>query len=327
MNRLTHPLPQTTSLAPAVGVMDRFGFTLFMAIAVHAILLLGISFSAPDYKPPRKTLDITLARFETPEAPKEADFLAQANQLGSGTADEKRAPSTLEEAPFHSNESQQQAMMQSQPTAQTPVEVVPAPVPVPVPTPKVKEQPSPKTVPRTEKVVTTTAPAKQKSSDRTPSPEVAKPPPPAPGASTSLLARSLEIASLQAKLDLQQEQYAKKPKIRRLTSASTLKSVEAPYYENWKIRVEHYGNLNYPTEARAQGIYGSLRLLVSILPDGSVKDIEVLKSSGFKVLDDAAVSIVRLAAPFQSFPVEMRKNTDVLEIIRTWKFENQTRLY
>lgn len=325
MNRLTTPIPTTTGPAPAVGIMDRFGFTLFMAIAVHAILLLGISFSTAEYKPPRKTLDITLARFESAQAPKEADFIAQANQLGSGTAETKRAPSTLEDAPFHSNEQQQQARQQSLPLP-TVQDVAPEPVPTPAPVTEVAQPQPVKATPKPQQVVTTQAPAKQKQSSQ-PAAAKAASPPPTPGVSTSLLARSLEIASLQARLDLQQEQFAKKPRIRRLTSAATLKGSDAAYLDNWRREIERYGNDHYPTEARRQGIYGSLRLLVAIRPDGSVKKIEVLQSSGYKVLDDAAVHIVELAAPFQAFPVEMRKTTDELEIIRTWKFENQTRLY
>ncbi|NVK39691.1 MAG: energy transducer TonB [Oceanospirillaceae bacterium] len=304
--------------------MDRFGFTLFLAVAVHAILALGIGFTAPKIEPPRKVIDITLARFESEKAPEQADFIAQANQQGSGTLDEKRAPSTREETPFQSEEIKQQAMQQSQPVP-APAETV-QPAPVPEPPPKVAEQPSVKAEPSPAKVVTTTAPAPTKQTRREPKPEEAAPPP-APGASSSLLARSLEIASLQAQLDMQQEAYAKRPKVRRFTSASTLKHSEAAYFENWRRRVEDYGNRNYPTEARDKGIYGSLRLLVKILPDGSVADIEILHSSGYRILDEAAIRIVRLAAPFQPFPVDMRKTTDVLEIIRTWKFENQARLY
>ncbi len=80
------------------------------------------------------------------------------------------------------------------------------------------------------------------------------------------------------------------------------------------------GNLNYPEEARRNRIYGSLRLMVSLLPDGHVKDISVLESSGHRVLDDAAIRIVRLAQPFAPFPKDMREEADILEIIRTWKF-------
>ena len=84
--------------------------------------------------------------------------------------------------------------------------------------------------------------------------------------------------------------------------------------------METVGNLNYPEEARREQLYGSLRLMVSITPDGGLKEVRILDSSGFKVLDDAAIRIVRQAAPFAPFPEEMRQSTDVLEIIRTWQF-------
>ena len=84
------------------------------------------------------------------------------------------------------------------------------------------------------------------------------------------------------------------------------------------------GNLNYPGEARRRNLYGELRLLVSITPDGALQEVSVLESSGHKILDDAALRIVRLAAPFAPFPEEMRKSTDVLEIIRTWQFRKGT---
>ena len=80
------------------------------------------------------------------------------------------------------------------------------------------------------------------------------------------------------------------------------------------------GNLNYPTLARQQQLYGNLRLLVALLPDGDVHTIRILQSSGYKILDDAAIRIVNLASPFSPFPMELRENVDILEIIRTWKF-------
>jgi periplasmic protein TonB len=78
--------------------------------------------------------------------------------------------------------------------------------------------------------------------------------------------------------------------------------------------------MNYPEEARRDQLYGSLRLMVAITPDGTLKDVRILDSSGYKVLDDAAIRIVKQAAPFAPFPEEMRRNTDILEIIRTWQF-------
>ena len=86
--------------------------------------------------------------------------------------------------------------------------------------------------------------------------------------------------------------------------------------------MERVGQLNYPREARAQGIVGSLRLLVTITPDGALDNVRVLETSGHPLLDDAALRIVRLAAPYAPFPPTMRATTDVLEIERTWRFLN-----
>jgi protein TonB len=88
----------------------------------------------------------------------------------------------------------------------------------------------------------------------------------------------------------------------------------------WLRKIESIGNTNYPIEARQQNINGKLRLLVAIKADGTIDQLKVLESSGHKVLDDAAKNIVRLASPFAPFSEEMRKDTEVLEIIRTWQF-------
>jgi protein TonB len=131
---------------------------------------------------------------------------------------------------------------------------------------------------------------------------------------------SSAIASLQAQLDRQRQEYARRPRKYTISSASTKKSQDALYLDTWRRRIEAVGNVNYPEPARRQEIYGSLRLLVAILPDGDVDDIQILQSSGFSVLDQAAIDIVRMAAPFAPFPEEMLQNVDILEIIRTWRF-------
>lgn len=61
-------------------------------------------------------------------------------------------------------------------------------------------------------------------------------------------------------------------------------------------------------------------MLVSILPNGDVADVQILQSSGQSLLDNAALEIVKLAAPFAPFPDAMRAEADILEIIRTWRF-------
>ncbi len=131
---------------------------------------------------------------------------------------------------------------------------------------------------------------------------------------------SRELASLEAQLDQQAQSYANMPRVRRLTSVSAKQSADAAYLLNWRRRVEAVGNKYYPEASIRYGIYGSLRLLVVINHDGSLEDIRVLSSSGYAVLDEAAIKIVRMAAPYTPFPAELRATTDQLEIIRTWQF-------
>jgi protein TonB len=139
--------------------------------------------------------------------------------------------------------------------------------------------------------------------------------------------QSSEIASLEARIRNEQQKIAAKGRVARYTSLSTLAHQDAIYLDRWRQRIEAIGNLNYPREARAKGIEGSLRLLVSIRSDGSVERLELLESSGQLVLDDAAIRIVRTAAPFEPFTAEMRKRLDRIEVIRTWKFEKETKIY
>lgn len=131
---------------------------------------------------------------------------------------------------------------------------------------------------------------------------------------------SLAIAGLRAQLDNRRQAYAERPRTYTLSSAATRESRDAEYLDNWRRRVEAVGNRNYPAEAERRRIYGSLRLLVSQMPDGSVHDVEILSSSGHELLDRSAVDIVHMAAPFAPFPAEMRSEVDILEIIRTWRF-------
>lgn len=312
-----------TSATPMISATDRLGFTLFMAVALHAVIILGSSFVASPSTPPVQTLEITLAQYAVEKPPEKTDFLAQANQLASGTVEEKRLPSTTERSTFQDDKIRNQSALPAQPANK--------PEPTPIEN-KAQKQPiadkgeASQTDIVKRAVVTTTAEKKKKVSTKPRKTESA-PSQPKAGHSTSLLAKSLEIANLQAQIKMQQEQFAKRPKTRRLTSVSTTIHEDAIYLDNWRRRIEMVGNLNYPEEARRQKIYGTLRVLVAIYPDGGLKSVEITQSSGNKTLDDAAIRIVKLASPFQPFSVEMRKSTDVLEIIRSWKFEKNTHLY
>jgi len=135
---------------------------------------------------------------------------------------------------------------------------------------------------------------------------------------------NMELASLQAELDQQTRSYADQPRVRRLTAASAKQSVDAAYLLDWRQRLEAVGNKYYPEASIRYGIFGDVRLLVVILQDGSLEQVRVLSSSGYAVLDEAAIKVVRMAAPYSPFPPELKATTDKLEIIRTWQYlENQ----
>ncbi|MEM8662020.1 MAG: energy transducer TonB, partial [Pseudomonadota bacterium] len=129
-----------------------------------------------------------------------------------------------------------------------------------------------------------------------------------------------ELANLEAELDREARNYAQMPRVRRLTSVSAKQSVDAAYLLDWQRRAEAVGNRYYPEASVRYGLYGSLRLLAVIRADGSLEDIRVLSSSGYAVLDEAAVKTVRMAAPYAPFPAELRATTDKLEIVRTWTY-------
>lgn len=285
---------------PTVTANDRMLFTLFLAVVLHALLILGVGFEFPDPRPAAAALEIVLAQSRSDKAPDKADFLAQANQEGSGELDKTALPSTDELAQFEDvqiREIQPLQQTASQKTVQEPVN----------------------------RIITTRSDSRQQIALDQPSPddrkvEMTK------EERLAMIQRSLEIASLEAQLEEQKQLHAKRPRKRQLTSVSTQESRDAYYLHGWSKKIETVGNLNYPAEARRKKIYGNLRLMVAVRADGSVQEVRVLKSSGQRILDQAAIDIVRLAAPFAPFPPEIRQDTDILEIIRTWQFDKSDRL-
>ena len=286
------------TLPSNVEAIDRLTFTVFLAVALHALIILGVTFTREDNAPSTHTMEVTLAQHRSVNRPDKADFLAKFNQVGSGTLDEKRLITSPHESRFFDTAIRETTPMQVPKTA------------------KHQEQKQ-ATVVTTQAKTSKSVSVQQKIVDPVPTLDEAQ-------NTKSLLERSLEIASLEARLDKQRQIYAKRPRITRLTSLSTASSADAYYLNSWRRMIENIGNLNYPDEARRQGLYGSLRLMVAITQDGSLKGIEMLESSGHKVLDDAALRIVKLAAPFGPFSDELRQTTDVLEIIRTWQFRRNS---
>ena len=287
------------AINPGITPSDRLSFTLFLAIAVHAALILGVTFTYLDKRGSVSTIEVTLAQHRSKNEPDKADFLAQFNQTGSGTLEEKALTTSPSQAEFFDT-----VIRDTSPVLQATTK--------------------PMVVQQREPVITTVAESTIKAVtnikvEKLPVNDIAR-------GEKSLLQRSLEIASLEARLDKQRQIYAKRPRIKRLTSLSTVASSDAYYLNSWRRKIEKIGNLNYPAEARKRKLYGSLRLMVAILPDGSLKEVELLQSSGHRVLDNAAIQIVKLASPFAPFPDELRATTDVLEIIRTWQFRKNSSL-
>jgi len=272
---------------------ERFGFTFFLSACVHAIIILGLGFTYLDESSSEPALEITMAQYRSELTPDDADFLAQENQIGSGALDSKAAPSTPFQSEFNADTIQEVQPLPSMQERVPPVDLQDVAVVASV---------------RTDEQIRQQLEEQEQVEDK-PVAEV-----------TSPEELSLAIASLQAQLDLRREEYAKRPRRYTISSASTKKSQDALYLDNWRRRVEAVGNLNYPDVARRDQLYGSLRMLVALLPTGEVADVQILQSSGYTVLDQAALDIVRLASPFAPFPDEMRAEADILEIIRTWRF-------
>jgi protein TonB len=272
---------------------QRLRNAMVLALGMHAILLAAINFdvASSEYNAPQ--IEVTLATRPSTTAADDAKLIAQANQLGSGNEADLTALST-------------EVMAAS--SAQ----------------PKPAEQEfndSSETTNSNDPAVATTARARSLTQTES---EQQRKPAPLEGISPEVDALSQQLASLEATLDQQTQAYSNRPRVRRLTSASARQAADAAYLLDWRQRLEAVGNTYYPEASLRYGIYGELRLLVIIRKDGSLEDVRVLSSSGYAVLDEAAIKIVRLAAPYAPFPPELSATTDKLEIIRTWQFqENQ----
>lgn len=276
---------------PGSLTKERFGFTMFMSACLHVIVIAGVGFSFVTESANTPAIEITLAQYRSDVAPDQADFIAQENQIGSGSVDEIIAPATPFESVLYDERIQ---------------EVQPIPIPAA----------SGRQIQDVRILSSTEADEQLRQQMESQLPEESE----LLSENSSPQDIALAIASLQAQLDIQQQAYANRPRRYTISSASTQKRHDALYLDNWRKRIELVGNEHYPDEARQNEIFGSLRMMVIIRQDGSVAEIRVLQGSGHQVLDQAAVDIVRLASPFDAFPDELRGSVELLEIIRTWRF-------
>ncbi|MCW8195456.1 energy transducer TonB [Proteobacteria bacterium 005FR1] len=284
---------QSTDVTAATG--ERLSFTIFMAAALHGMLILGLGFSFMSRPETPPTFEVTLATHKSQQAPEQADYQAQFNQEASGTLDEARELTTDKEPLF----------------ADTRINEV---------------QPLPETMKREaaqasdlNRIHTEVDSALQIAREK--DPKEVEFQEHQEGTDRDVPPVSAEIASLRAKLSQQRQEYAKRPRIKHLSSVAAVGSAEAEYLNSWRQKVEQVGNQNFPQQALKEGIFGQLRLATVIKANGTIVQVELLESSGHSILDNAALQIIHRAAPFGPFPPEIRKDYDQLEIIRTWRFE------
>jgi len=275
--------------ASASHVADRFGVTFLFSLIAHAVLALGITFSVETPAPSLPALDVILVQSASGRAPDKADFLAQASNSGGGESEKARRPTDPLSSP------------------------VPKPIAGIAPRPTETGAPRPTAPTRTELLTTRSAERNVASAEETPdTPDLNVP------NEREIIERKLEMAQLAQEIQRETEKYAKRPK-KKYISANTREYEFASYMSAWVARIERIGNLNYPDEARRQELHGQLVLTVGLNRDGSVKSIDIIQPSGHKVLDDAAIRIVRLAAPFNALP-KNAEAIDELYITRTWQF-------
>jgi len=264
---------------------------LVLATALHALVFLGVSFGVTLKPSPRlaDTLEVVLVKWRSEKAPEEADFLAQASQQGGGEVTEKFRPSQLVSGevptPELGEDAQQSTLAMPVPEQET-REIVA----LEVETAEILEQ------------------------TRIDQPDSEQP------SAARLMRQSMEMASLQPELSRQTQWKSKLPR-RKFISANTQEYEFASYMRTWVSKVERVGNMNYPSELRQKKLHGDLVLTVGIRKNGTVESIDIMRSSGIREVDQAAVRIVQMCTPYSPLPDNISEKVDILHITRTWRFE------
>ena len=279
---------------------SRLDVAIFISIIFHAVVLFGVTFKLPTPKIENAItpLEVVLVNSKSISKPYKADTLAQANLDGGGNTDDNRRAKT----PFPLSPKHKQS-----------IDVT-------------KAKQNTKRLEQEAKKLMTAVNSKQsihQSNSRLEKSEQAKKIPDA----FDLIQRSREIIRLEAQIAKDYEAYQKRPK-RKFIGARTKEYRFARYVEDWRVKVERIGNLNYPEAAKRDRLYGHLQLTVGIMADGNLESIEINRSSGKKILDEAAINIVKLAGQngFAPFPPDISRDTDILHITRTWVFTRSDEL-
>ncbi len=291
--RKAKPMSAATLPAPSpIGESQRLGATLTLSLLLHGLLILGVGFALERAAPVVPMLDVILTQTQTPLTPKQADFLAQANNQGGGDHDKASRPRDIQPG------------------------VVPKAEPGVAPRPVHAQAPAPS--PPTEARVISSPNSDIRVAAPTRRPQTTEIPLPR---GDQKIEHDMEMARLAAEIHLRSNRYAKRPS-RKFVSASTQEYAWANYLRAWVDRAERVGNLNYPDEARRRQLSGTVVINVGIRRNGSVERADIVQSSGIKLLDDAALRIAKLAEPYAPLP-KTSEDPDILNVIRTWRFMPQ----
>jgi protein TonB len=276
---------------------DSLVLALAVAIGMHVAAIGLIHFDVLTGRPDKvpTSLDVILVQWANETPPDEADFLAQAAQQGGGDSPDLKRPA--------------EPLM----SGQTEPDQEPEPMEQPAEAETMERQP---------------AELVARSSDDGPVQRVVTEDTARLDSATSqaLIEQSLAVARASPNRLAEAQDFPERRR-RKFISANTQEHMYATYMRSWVAKVERVGNLNYPEQARRMNLDGALVLSVDLLSDGSVEQIRVLRSSGYDILDEAAVRIVRLSSPFAPLPEDISQDVDVLTITRTWQFSSQSGLY
>ena len=270
--------------------------TLPVALFLHGVLVFATGFMTPEPNIANKStlLDITIVHTDSDVAPKDADFVAQSNQQGSGSLKEKSRITS----PFASDNPSDTNGDQTFSSEETAPDIVVAPEP---------------------KILTTKGKTDNVTKKEIEEEEVKEP----KIVSQDISEKAEEIATLMAEMNKDEKRYAKRPRIHFVDSISAKSAVEAEYINNWAKKLERIGNINFPEEAIRRSLSGTLILNATLDRAGRVVELEITVSSGNRTLDKAALRIVKLASPYQPLPTEVRKKYDRLNITRSIVFNKE----
>jgi protein TonB len=264
---------------------------------LHAVVL-SIHFNLPqtllkEFTPP--SLDVVLVNTKSHTRPSKADVLAQANVDGGGNVDEnRRAKSPL---PVTASEHHGDALKEAQQRVQ-----------------QLEAQ---------QRALLSQIKAAPTQTPSTPAPSTEPAPQPTPSGQ-DLVASAMQRLKLEAEISRNVDEYNKRPQ-KLFIGARATEYAAAMYLDDWVRKVERVGNLNYPEMARGK-FYGGVQFQVTLRPDGSVYSFELLRPSGYSVLDRAAESIVRMAAPYPAISAKVLAGHDLLVLTRTMMFLRGDRL-